>query len=195
MNYFGFGQIFFGIAVLLLGGCASAAVHAVFKILFLFRAEFFSFFKRLIQNRSRLCGFCLRRPSETVRPSRIEKGVLDFFAVVLLFFSYLLISFFVFDGVFRLIFVFPAFFAFLLFSRYPMVWIEKKLSFLFAVLLSFMQMLISVPVFIFVRCIRVLKMPFLFIMSLLKGAYQRRVSARKKAVFLRNFGSEIKKIL
>ncbi len=173
MNYFSFGQIIFGISLLIVSGSAAAVLSMALHLFFSCRKLFSATLVSLYKNRAKPLHFRMQKKEFLIEKNAVFGGIADFFSVLFLSVGYLLSSYIAFDGVYRLLCVFPILASFLFVRRYPSAWIEKGIFLLFCVFVSALELVLSIPIFFGYMVFRVLKMMFWFIMHLGKRIWAK----------------------
>ncbi len=176
MNYFSFFEIFLGAISIFAFGVFSAFLTGSLRLCVMSKDAFAAFFYQLYSNRSRLRNRGKLAFPEQRCNGRIGEFIIDFISVVILFLGYLLISYFFFDGIFRIIYLLPLFFGYFLFSRFVLPYYTRIFLFFLMHVLSLLSATLSFPIFLLYRLLFVLKLPILYIIHLARVCTMHIVS-------------------
>lgn len=176
MNYFSFRDIFLGVICFFVYGAVSAFFVGGLQCCFLSKNAFVAFFRHLYVNRSRLRKRGKLALPEQKGDGHISEIFVDFILVIILFLGYLLISYFFFDGIFRIIYLLPLLFGYCLFNRLVLPHYTRLFFFFLKHVLSLLSLVLSFPIFLLNRLLCVLKFPILYIIRLTRVCAMRLTS-------------------
>ncbi len=176
MNYFSLREIFLGAVIIFACGTTSAFLAGSLRLCLLSKDAFLALFRQLYKNRSKLRLRAAWILPEQSSAGRIDEFFVDFFAVLFLFFGYLLSSYVFFDGVFRVIYLFPLLLGYWLFSRLILPHYTRVFLFFLHRALLLLSAILSVPIFFLYLLLRVLKLPILYIIRLVR-LYALRITS------------------
>ncbi len=185
MNYFSFSEIAFGVFLLGVGGALGAVFSAVLHLILSCRGLFLETARALYQNRARIFLCYLPKKDALLRKSPFFDGIVDFFNVIFLALGYLLSTYVAFDGLYRVLCIFPLIAAFFLTRRFLLPSIEKWVFLCIRLLLAGSAFFMSVPIFLLFLILRVLKSAFSFIIYLIRRIFIKAVSRARFERYLR----------
>lgn len=172
MNYFSFQEIMIGMLTFALGGAFVAIIVECIRLCLREKALPFAFLRHLYLQRSRIIKREQFRMEKKDIKSSFEKGIVDFFSTVLLFFAYILTSFVCFDGVFRLINVFPLLLIYYIISEILTSFFYRFSANVIELAFRVLSYILSIPIFLIFCVLRVLKTPILCIIINIKHVAQ-----------------------
>ena len=190
MNYFSFFEILRGTAAFLISGVISAFLSESLELILLSKDALFLFVKHLYHNRSKIFGreaFCMKFLQIE---SRVVKHFLDFVSVFILFIGYILSSYVCFEGVFRLVYLFPLLFSYYLSHCYLMTGYRRAFLLVIRSFLAFLSTVFAVPIFLLNQFFRVLMLPFLCIIYFTRWITIRMISPMLKRRWLEGLRKE-----
>ncbi len=196
MNYFSFQEILFGISAFFICGFIATFLTESLRLVLLSKNVLWRFLQHLY-----CCRFFLLKQRErfsfrsSVKEGKIEKNVVDFVLVLLLFLEFILSSFVFFDGIFRAVYLLPMLLSCFFAYRYLVSWYRRAFLFLIRNMFALLSAVLAVPIFLLSYTIRALTHPFLYILYITRRAVLCNASPMRKKRLLYRLRLESEQML